>query len=146
METSAEEKALQEKVKKIQRIKADLITGLISLAIGAAIFCLYFFLSGINLVNACNGAALSGAVLVSAGILILLTRLGAFDTFAYGFMQLGTSMFGKKPCKYNDLVQYKEARNNERKKKTNYYYVIIIAGALFLIALLVLEIIFHTKY
>lgn len=142
------EQKLKEKERKKQLLIADVITGFIALGVGALIFLLVFFLGeeGRTLKNACNASALSGLVLTSAGVLILLARLGAFDTFAFGFIQIGTSMFGKQPTKHNSLVEYKEEQYEKRKKKSKYYFVIIAVGGLFLIALAVLEILFNSMY
>ena len=139
---------IKRREKKRQIIIADLITGGIALAVGALIFLLYFFLNveGRTLKTACNGCALAAGVLICAGFLVWLNRLGAFDTFAYGFIQLGTMMFGKNPIKRDSLSDYKENRREKRKDKSKYYFVIMIAGGLFLIALAVLEILFNITY
>lgn len=139
---------IKEKERRRQAFFADLISGGIALAIGALIFLLYFFLNeeGRNLKTACNGTALAGGLVLGAGLLIWLTRLGAFDTFAFGFIQLGTSLFGRNPLKRETLVEYKQKRVEKRKEKTKYYFVIMIVGGLFLVALVVLEILFNIKY
>ena len=136
---------MEEKEKKVINWKVYIITAIIALAIGTGIFCLYFFLNHSTIVAACNASILAGVSLVGIGALIVLTRLGAFDTFAYGFMQLGTAMFGRQPKKYNDMVEYKQAKYEERKEKSNYYYIIMGVGFLFLVATLVLEIIYHSQ-
>lgn len=136
---------MEEKEKIIINWKIYIIAAIIALAIGAGIFCLYFFLNNMTIVAACNGSILAGVALVGIGALIIITRLGAFDTFAYGFMQLGTSMFGRQPKKYSDMIEYKQAKYNERKEKSKYYFAIMIVGALFFIATLVLEIIYHSQ-
>ena len=138
---------MDDKAKKIKRIKEDIITLVISLAVGGIIFLIYFLLNkdrygGIS--AGCNATILSAIILVSAGVLVWLSRLGAFDTFAYGFKQLGSSIFSKNPRKYNNMVEYKQDKYEKRKEKTNYYLFIILAGLLFGVATLILEIIYHT--
>lgn len=135
---------MEDKEKKIKNIKTNIITLVISLVIGGGIFCLYFFLNSSTIVAACNGTIMAAIILVCLGVLILLSRLGAFDTFAYGFRQLGSSIFGRNPTKYNDMVEYKQAKYEKRKDKTNYYLFIMLAGAIFGVATVVLEIIYHT--
>lgn len=135
---------MDDKEKKIKQLKENIITFVISLSVGAIIFCLYFFLKSRTIVDACNASIMAAVILVSLGLLIWLTRLGAFDTFAYGFKQLGHAMFGRSPTKYHDMIEYKQDRYEKRKDKTNYYLFIIIAGLCFGVATLVLEIIYHT--
>lgn len=136
---------MEEKEKKIKHLKIYIITLIIALAIGSGIFCLYYFLNKPVIATACNATILAGISLVGAGMLILLARLGAFDTFSYGFIQLGTAMFGRQPKRYNDMVEYKQIKTEQRKTKSNYYFVVMIAGSLFLIATLILEIIYHVN-
>lgn len=138
---------MDDKTKKIKRIKEDIITVVISLGVGGIIFLIYFLLNkdrygGIS--AGCNATILSAIILVSSGVLVWLSRLGAFDTFAYGFKQLGSSIFSKNPRKYNNMVEYKQDKYEKRKEKTNYYLFIILAGLLFGVATLILEIIYHT--
>ena len=136
---------MEEENKKKIDLKIYIIAGIIALAIGAAIFCLYFFLNKSTIVAACNATILAGVALIGMAALILLTRLGAFDTFAYGFSQLGTAMFCRQPKKYNDMVEYKQIKAEERKDKSNYFISFLIVGSLFLIATLVCEIIYHNQ-
>lgn len=136
---------MEENKKKNIDWKIYIIAAIIALAIGAGIFCLYFFLNNMTIVAACNASIVAGVSLVGLGALIILARLGTFDTFAYGFMQLGSSMFGRQPKKYNDMVEYKQAKYDERKEKSKYYFAIMIVGALFFIATIVLEIIYHSQ-
>lgn len=136
---------MEEKEKKVINWKSYIITGFIALAIGAGIFCLYFFLNKSTLVAACNGSIIAAVSLLGVAALVVLARLGAFDTFAYGFMQLGSAMFSNQPRKYNDMVEYKHAQFEKRKDKSKYYLSIVAVGVIFLIATLVLEIIYHSN-
>lgn len=138
---------MEDNIKKIKRIKENIITLVISLAVGGIIFLIYFLINqgGLGAIPAgCNAAILSTIVLVASGILVWLSRMGAFDTFAYGFKQLGSSIFGRNPTKYNNMVEYKQAKIEKRTEKTNYYLFIIFAGLIFGILTVVLEIIYHT--
>lgn len=139
---------IKEKERKRQALIADLISGGIALALGALIFLLYFFLNeeGRTLKTACNGAALSGGILLCGGLLIWLARLGVFDIFAFGFIQLGTILFSRDVLKNQTFVEYKQKRVEKVKNKSKYYFVIMIVSGLFFIALAVLEIMFNIKY
>ena len=121
------------------------ITAGITLGVGATIFCLYFFLMGHRFIDAVNGMALTSILLVGGAILTLLARLGAFDIFAYGFTQLGHAMFSNKPNKYDNMADYKQAKYDARKNKRKSYIVVLIVASLFIVALVVLEIIYHVK-
>lgn len=138
---------MEDRAKKIKRIKDYIITLVISLVVGGIIFLIYFFINqgGLGAIAAgCNASILSTIVLVSSGILVWLSRMGAFDTFAYGFKQLGSSIFGKNPTKYNNMVEYKQAKIEKRADKTNFYLFIILAGFIFGVVTVILEIIYHT--
>lgn len=139
---------IKEKERRRQNLIADLITGAVSFAVGALIFLLFFFLNeeGRILKSACTGMALSAAVLLAAGLLIWLARLGTFDIFAFGFIQLGTILFSRDPLKRQTFIEYKEKRVEKVKNKSKYYFVIMIVSGLFFIALAVLEIMFNIKY
>ena len=140
------EQALRERERKREILKADIITGGIAFLGGSVIFLLYFLLGGKTLLMAINGVSLAGIVLIAAGMLAFLGRLGAFDTFAFAFMQLGHAMFGRNPKKYNSLSDYKDSLLEKRQYRGNYFFWIIGAGALYLLALIPLEIIFHSIY
>ncbi len=140
----------QQKIRERQHRKEALIlqaiTFAIALATGGLIFVIYYFAMGAHFIDAVNGMALTTIILVSAGILSLLARLGAFDTFAYGFKQLATSMFSKNTNKYNNMADYKKQKYDERKLKSKLYIAILVAAAIFAVVLLVLEILYHSKY
>ena len=51
---------------------------------GGIIFCLYFFLKGQTLKNAIDASTIAGVALIGGGLMVIITRLGAFDTFAFG--------------------------------------------------------------
>ena len=139
---------MDEKLKQAQKRKEAIIFNLIvvgvSFAVGAIIFVIYYFAMGAHLIDAVNGAAVSFIVLFAGAILSLLARFGAFDTFAYGFLQLGTAMFSHNPRKYNSMADYKQAKYDARKEKFKAYIPILITSGLFAIALLVLEIVYHS--
>ena len=61
--------------------------------------------------------------------------------FAYGFRQMGTMIFSKKPNEIKDFPGYKERKNELRKKRSNYYLAFIAIGLLFLLATIIIYII-----
>ncbi|MCQ3035473.1 MAG: DUF3899 domain-containing protein [Bacilli bacterium] len=134
-----------ENEKKKSNWKIYLITTLISLAVGAGIFCLYFFTNKRILLEACNGTAISGIVLICIAGLIFVAREGFFDFAAYGFKQFGTMLFAKDANKYNDYASYRQEKNVAREKRSKYYLFIALAGLLFVTAFIVLRII-YTQY
>ena len=123
---------------------ANLITFIISLALGATIFCLMFFLRNRTLIAAVDGVALATAVVLLLGLLMLVNFLGAFDTFAFGFKQLGTMIFAKDARKEGPYHEYKENMAVKRQDSSYNFVTMIFVGLLFVIALIVVEIIYHT--
>lgn len=124
--------------------KTNLIVFFVSLITGGGIFCLFFFLGERTLLTAVNGATLGSVVVLLIGLLLLMSYLGAFDTFAFGFKQLGSMMFSKDPRKEGTYQEYRENKIEKRKSSSYYPVVIIIAGLLLSISIIVLEIIYHT--
>ncbi len=120
--------------------KTYLITFFVTSAIGSGAFCLYYFLMGKGLLNACNGTSLVGIFLICACGLIYVSREGFFDIFGYGFKQLGTMIFGRKPNAYNDFPGYKEQKRVYRVKSSKYFVIIGIVGLLFVTAFIILRI------
>ena len=121
-------------------LKVYLITAIISIALGAGIFCLYYFLRDKTIIAAIDGVSMAGVILLGVGLLCLVARLGAFDTMSYGFKQMFASMFAKEANKYNDMSQYKEEQREKRASSSYYYVVMMIVSLLFFIAFAILEI------
>ena len=126
--------------------KANLITLAISLAIGGGIFCLAFFLSERNIVSAVNASAISSISVLCIGLLLWMAHLGAFDTFVFGFKQLGSAIFAKDARRDGKYSDYRQEKTEKRKSSSYVFISIVAAGITILIAALVLEIIYHTKY
>lgn len=124
--------------------KTYILTFIFSFLFGVAVFCLYFFLKGQSLKDAIDACSLSGVVLLAAGLLVVIARLGAFDTFSFAFRQTVTSMFSKKPNEYNSLSDYKIAKYDSRKNKKPTQLMFFLSGLIFILAVVVLEIILHS--
>lgn len=127
------------------KYKSFILTFVFSLIFGAAVFCLYFFLKNQSLKDAVDACSVAGVALLGGGLMVVITRLGAFDTFSFGFKQLLTSMFNKDPSAYNSLADYKLQKYDERKTKKATYLMLFLAGGVYLLAVVVLEIILNTS-
>lgn len=133
-------------IKQIKKYwKINLITFLISLLIGGAIFCLMFFLRGKNIVAAVDGAALASILVLFFGLLLFVHHLGAFDTFAFGFKQLGSMLFAKEPRKDGKYQDYRQEKIQKRNNSSYNFLAVIAAGLLLSIAIIVLEIIYRVS-
>ena len=137
-------KRVFEQIKKYWLI--NLITLLVSLVVGAGIFCLVFFLRNQTIVAAVDGAAIAAFSILFLGLLFWMAHLGAFDTFAFGFKQLGSMLFAKDARKDGKYYEYKESKTEKRQSSSYNFVAIILAGLLLCIALLVLEIIYKTQF
>lgn len=115
-------------------LKTYLVTAAITLAVGAGLFCLFFFLHGRGLRGACDGTGYPGIILTGIAGLIFVARNGFFDIFSYGFKQLGSSMFGRNANKYKDFPDYKNQNREVRSKRSKYYLIILFIGLAFIIA------------
>ena len=119
--------------------KPYIVAGIISLLLGVFIFILFFI---ILKKPALDGVAFASIILLAGAGLIWVAREGFFDIFTYGFRQLGSTMFSKKANEYNDFAGYKEYKFSAREKRSKYFISIAIVGALFLIATIILSIIY----
>ena len=123
----------------------NLITFLISLAVGATIFCVFFFLRGRNLIAAVDGATVAGIGVLLLGLLAFLHHLGAFDLFVFGFKQLGSMIFAKDVRRDGAYSDYRTRKGEERDASSHNYLAIIFAGLLLCVAMLVLYIIYRAS-
>ena len=123
----------------------NLVTFLISLVVAAIIFCLMFFLRDQSLLNAVDGMAVAAFSVLFLGLLFWMAHLGAFDTFAFGFKQLGSMLFAKNPRRDGTYSDYREEKREKRQASSYNFVAIIVAGILLCIALLVLDIIYNVK-
>ena len=123
--------------------KAYIISFIIALLLGVGIFCLYFFLNTFNVLEALNGVTISAVALAGIGGLMWVNSQGMFDIFAYGFKQMFTSFFSKNANKYNDMYAYKQAKIEKRESSPKSWISVLLAAAIFAIAVIVLEIVYH---
>ena len=137
-------KKLVENFKK--HIRAYIITFVVALVIGVAIFLTYYYVQSQSIIASINGTGIAFAVLAGFGGLSWVSRSGGFDTFSYGFNQMFSSMFAKSANKYHDLVAYKEEKNVKRSSSGMTFISFFLASLLFLIAFIVLEIYRHNIY
>lgn len=127
------------------RAKDILITLAVSLGMGILIFCLIFFLRGIyTLFGWSDALTFSGVFIILSGALTALGRLGAYDMFVYGFMDIFRHMNPKPaPKKYQDFVDYKEQMKEKRAKKSKAYLLFFAVGGVILTVGLVLRLVLY---
>ena len=123
----------------------NLITFILSLLMGGGIFCLFFFLRNQTIMAAVDGAAIGGMVVLFLGLLMWVAHLGAFDTFAFGFKQLGSMLFAKDARREGTFQEYKENKAAKRDNSSYNFVMVIFAGLLLSISIIVLEIIYRTS-
>ena len=123
----------------------NLVTLIISLLVGSGIFLLYFFLRGPSILTAVDGVTIGGFVILFGGLLMFVHHLGAFDTFAFGFKQLGSMIFAKDARRDRNYQEYREDKIIKRNNSSYNFVATIFAGLLFLIAIIVLEIIYKVS-
>ena len=112
----------------------------IAIVVGLIPFFLLFFING----SALDGVTLATVITLGLGGLMFVAHEGFFDIFAYGFKQMGTAMFSKKANANNDFPGYKESKRTKREEGPKIFLSVLAAGLLFLIALIVLKIVFFT--
>lgn len=94
-----------------------------------------------NLNGLCNGFTLGAVVTLFGFLLYLVTRLGAFDMFVYGFKDVFYHMNPNrdKVRKYDDYADYIEKKKEERSRSRVCFLPYIAVGGAFLITALALR-------
>ncbi len=107
---------------------------LVSFVIGLIIAVIYLSLNGFKyFYNYVNAISTAGISLIFIGLLSLVSYLGAFYAFGYGFSQI----FGNK-SNYKDLYDYTTRKIEIRKRKNFIFMPYIIVGIIFVIISLIL--------
>ena len=132
-----------EQIKKYWLI--NLITFIISIIVGVGIFCLIFFLRNQTILAAVDGVAIGSVIVIFLGLLMWVAHLGTFDTFAFGFKQLGSMLFAKDARRDGTFQEYKENKATKRDNSSYNFVMVIFAGLLLSISIIVLEIIYRTN-
>lgn len=121
----------------------NLITFLISIAVGVGIFCLVFFTRARSMIDAIDGATLGGLIVLLFGLLMMVAHFGTFDFLVFGFKQLIALMFAKDPKKHGQFTDYRDVMTQKRDASSYNFIAVIFAGLLLSIAIIVLEILYH---
>lgn len=121
----------------------NLITFLVSLAVGAGIFCIVFFTRTRSMIDAIDGATLGGLIVLLFGLLMMVAHFGTFDFLVFGFKQLIALMFAKNPKKHGQFTDYRDEMTQKRDASSYNFIAVIFGGLLLSIAIIVLEIIYH---
>lgn len=99
-----------------------------------------------TIIAAVDGAAIGSMIVIFLGLLMWVHHLGAFDTFAFGFKQLGGMLFAKDPRKEGTYQEYREDKITKRVKSSYNFVIVILTGCLLSISIIVLEVIYHTNF
>ena len=126
--------------------KTYLVTFVISSAIGAGIFCAFYFSGGRTPLASLNGSGFSAVIMLCLALLMFVAREGFFDFAAYGFKQMGAMIFTKQPSQYNDFPGYKEYKVQQRKFRSHYYVIILIVSALLFVTYIALRLVYKDLY
>ena len=114
----------------------------ISFLFGAIFFLCYFFTNERTYSTISTGFFVPGAVLLAVGVFSLINHLGGWDFVSYA--SLTTAQFLRKnPEKpFEDLVAYKEYKNEKREFEGPIYLPYLIFGVIFI----ALAVIFYLLY
>ena len=106
----------------------------VALVLAAVITVLALVQRGFDLlIYYADSFGIAGGIVFFLGLLLLVTYLGAFDTFGYAFSALG------KNRRYRDLAEYTIARKEKRSHGEWFFSPYITVGAVFLLAGLILS-------
>jgi len=125
--------------------RTNVITFLISLVVGAGVFCAVFFSRNRDLLAATDGLSVAGIVVLFLGLLVWMGNLGVFDIFSFGFKQIVSTLFTKDPRRDGTFYEYKAEKREKRDASSNNFVSIIAAGVTILIAMVVVLIIYKAS-
>ena len=127
--------------------KAYLITFIVTIVIASAIFLLMFFFAPnkMSFYGAFNGLTVASFIILGVAGLVFVANEGMFDSLTYGANQLATAMFNKKANKYNDYNGYLEKKKEARIHSPRYHMAILFASIPFVIATIVMFIIYKVS-
>ena len=124
------------------------IRGIIAFFILLAITLLVYFFelnTSMTTISLLDGLLVATIIGFATSLFTYLIYSGSLNFVSYGFSTFG-SIFNKNVNKkYKDLKEYNEIKKMERAGKTYYFLSYIIASSLYLIALIVVFILFKTE-
>ena len=123
------------------------IRGIIAFFILLAITLLIYFLelnTPMTTISLLDGLLIATVIGFATSLFTYLVYSGSLNFVSYGFSTFG-SIFNKNVNKkYKDLKEYNEIKKIERAGKTYYFLSYIIVSSLYLIALIIVFILFNT--
>ena len=121
-------------------IRENWLRMLISFLVGLTVYIVYVSVRGLwsLLLGHIDGLTFSVALLVGIGLLLLIVQLGGFDIFSYRFKRIRMEN-GQKEALYD----YSKRKKEEREKYRWSFLAYLFSATPFLIALIVLLIIFE---
>ena len=124
------------------------IRGIIAFFILLAITLLIYFFelnTPMTTISLLDGLLIATIIGFATSLFTYLVYSGSLNFVSYGFSTFG-SIFNKNVNKkYKDLKEYNEIKKMERAGKTYYFLSYIIVSSLYLIALIVVFILFKTE-
>ena len=124
------------------------IRGIIAFFILLAITLLIYFFelnTPMTTISLLDGLLIATVVGFATSLFTYLVYSGSLNFVSYGFSTFG-SIFNKNVNKkYKDLKEYNEIKKMERAGKTYYFLSYILVSSLYLIALIVVFILFKTE-
>ena len=124
------------------------IRGIIAFFILLAITLLIYFFelnTPMTTISLLDGLLVATVIGFATALFTYLVYSGSLNFVSYGFSTFG-SIFNKNVNKkYKDLKEYNEIKKMERAGKTYYFLSYIIVSSLYLIALIVVFILFKTE-
>lgn len=124
------------------------IRGIIAFFILLAITLLIYFFelnTPMTTISLLDGLLIATVVGFATSLFTYLVYSGTLNFVSYGFSTFG-SIFNKNVNKkYKDLKEYNEIKKIERAGKTYYFLSYIIVSSLYLIALIIVFILFNTE-
>lgn len=124
------------------------IRGIIAFFILLAITLLIYFFelnTPMTTISLLDGLLIATVIGFATSLFTYLVYSGSLNFVSYGFSTFG-SIFNKNVNKkYKDLKEYNEIKKIERAGKTYYFLSYIIVSSLYLIALIIVFILFKTE-
>lgn len=122
--------------------KSHIIKTTIFLVVGIIFVLVLYFINGMNLVNGLDACFITFWIFFGVGSMTIIINLGTFDAFCYSFANMVSTWHKDGKKKYQDLMFYKDVHQPKRHQRRFNFLDYYIVSIVFLIASLILEIIY----
>lgn len=124
---------------------SKIVKWVLSALVATSIFLAIYFTSDRSIISACNSTFIPGVIMIGIAFFSFINYFGGFDFAEYGFISGINSLKKGSPIEYDDLIDYKTKKKISRKNNPFVFLPYAVYGIIYLIAALVLFLIYKSS-